>query len=52
MIFDFDDSKIAKGKIGLWAADDSQAEFDDVKLTVIGAGESAPTPAPAASASP
>ena len=52
MIFDFDDSKIAKGKIGLWAADDSQAEFDDVKLTVIGPGESAPTPAPAASASP
>jgi Domain of Unknown Function (DUF1080) len=52
MIFDFDDNKIAKGKIGLWAADDSQAEFDDVKLTVIGSGESAPTPAPAASASP
>ena len=52
MIFDFDDNKIAKGKIGLWAADDSQAEFDDVKLTVIGAGEAAPTPAPAASASP
>jgi hypothetical protein len=52
MIYDFDDSKIAKGKIGLWAADDSQAEFDDVKLTVIGEGESAPTPAPAASSSP
>jgi hypothetical protein len=52
MVFDFDDNKIAKGKIGLWAADDSQAEFDDVKLTVIGAGEIAPTPAPAASSSP
>ncbi|HZC45751.1 MAG TPA: family 16 glycoside hydrolase [Candidatus Acidoferrum sp.] len=52
MIFDFDDNKIAKGKIGLWAQDDSQAEFDDVKITIIGAGEAAPTPAPAASASP
>jgi 3-keto-disaccharide hydrolase len=49
MIFDFDDKKIAKGKIGLWARDDSQAQFDDVKITIIGAGESA---APAASASP
>ncbi|MGD0118585.1 MAG: family 16 glycoside hydrolase [Candidatus Binatus sp.] len=38
MIFDFDDSKIAKGKIGVWARDDSQAQFDDVKLTVIPAG--------------
>src|SRR5216683_3816082 len=34
MIFDFDDNKIAKGKIGLWSSDDSQAEFDDVKLTI------------------
>lgn len=50
MIFDFDDNKIAKGKIGLWAADDSQAQFDDVKLTVLGAGESGS--APAASPSP
>jgi hypothetical protein len=49
MIFDFDDPKIAKGKIGLWAADDSQAQFDDVKLTVIGAGESGAAPAAAAS---
>ena len=39
MIFDFDDSKIAKGKIGVWARDDSQAQFDDVKLTVIAPGE-------------
>jgi len=52
MIFDFDDSKIAKGKIGVWARDDSQAQFDDIKLTVIAPGEAAPTPAPAASASP
>ena len=27
MIFDFDDNKIAKGKIGLWARDDSQARI-------------------------
>jgi 3-keto-disaccharide hydrolase len=33
MIFDFTDSKIAKGRIGLWAANDSQAEFDNVTLT-------------------
>jgi hypothetical protein len=52
MIFDFDDNKIAKGRVGLWAADDSQAQFDDVKITIIGAGESAPAAAPAASASP
>ena len=50
MIFDFDDSKIAKGKIGLWARDDSQAEFDDVKITVLGPGESAAPAAPAAPA--
>jgi hypothetical protein len=42
MVFDFDDSKIAKGKIGVWARDDSQAQFDDVKLTVIPAD--APSP--------
>jgi len=34
MIYDFDDSKIAKGRIGLWASDDSQARFDDVTLTL------------------
>src|ERR1700674_5549701 len=52
MIFDFDDKKIAKGKVGLWARDDSPAQFDDVKITITGAGESAPAAAPAASASP
>ena len=52
MIFDYDDSKIAKGKIGVWASDDSQAEFDDVKLTVIGSGDSGASPAPAAASSP
>ncbi|MGB8685661.1 MAG: family 16 glycoside hydrolase [Candidatus Binatus sp.] len=49
MIFDFDDAKIAKGKIGVWAQDDSQAEFDDIKLTVLGSGDSG---APAAASSP
>jgi hypothetical protein len=52
MIFDYDDNKIAKGKIGLWAVDDSQAEFDDLKLTVLGAGASAESASPAAAASP
>jgi hypothetical protein len=52
MIFDFDDNKIAKGKVGVWARDDSQAQFDDVKVTVLAPGEAAPTPAPSASASP
>ncbi len=52
MIFDFDDSKIAKGKIGVWARDDSQAQFDDVKVTVLSGGDSGASAAPAASASP
>jgi len=34
MIYDYDDSKIAKGRIGLWASDDSQARFDNVTLTL------------------
>ena len=53
MIFDFDDSKIAKGKVGVWARDDSQAQFDDVKVTVLAPGENPPAaPEPSASASP
>jgi hypothetical protein len=52
MVFDYDDNKIAKGKIGVWAADDSQAEFDDITLTVIGSGEGAPAASPAAASSP
>jgi len=52
MIFDFDDSKIAKGKIGVWARDDSQAQFDDVMVTVLSAGDSGASAAPAASPSP
>ncbi|MGO9453710.1 MAG: family 16 glycoside hydrolase [Candidatus Binataceae bacterium] len=39
MIFDADDSKIAKGRIGLWASDDSQARFDDVTITLPLPGE-------------
>lgn len=53
MIFDVDDGKIAKGRIGLWASDDSQARFDDVTLTLplatAGGGaapEAAPPPPP------
>ncbi|HYK63773.1 MAG TPA: family 16 glycoside hydrolase [Patescibacteria group bacterium] len=51
MVFDFDDNKIAKGKIGVWARDDSQAQFDDITLTVIGSGEGGGA-APAAATSP
>ncbi|MFZ0246588.1 family 16 glycoside hydrolase [Candidatus Binatus sp.] len=52
MIFDFDDSKIAKGKVGLWARDDSQAQFDDVKITLLVSGDSGASAAPTASPSP
>jgi hypothetical protein len=54
MIFDFDDSKIKKGKVGLWTRDDSQAEFDDVTITVLtaGAADTGAGAAPAASAAP
>ncbi len=60
-VFDADDSKIAKGRIGLWARDDSQARFDNVTLTLpiptaeatagapeagAAAGTAAPAPAP------
>lgn len=51
MIFDFDDSKIKKGKIGLWTRDDSQAEFDDVTITVLTGGEAGAAAAPEASPS-
>jgi hypothetical protein len=53
MVFDFDDNKIAKGKIGLWARDDSEARFDNVTITILTGtpSESAATPAPSASAS-
>jgi len=53
MVFDFDDNKIAKGRIGVWARDDSQAQFDDIKVTVLAPGENPPAaPEPSASASP
>jgi len=52
MVFDSDDSKIAKGKIGLWARDDSQAQFDDVKVTVLSPGDNGASATPAASPSP
>jgi len=53
MIFDADDNKIAKGRIGLWAQDDSQARFDDVTLTLPLAGSSgAPAEAPSPAAPP
>jgi hypothetical protein len=47
MVFDFDDSKIAKGRVGLWSRDDSQARFDDVTITkrLAGQAESEATPA-------
>ncbi len=34
MEFDINDSKIRQGRIGLWAHDDSQPLFDNVKLTL------------------
>jgi len=34
MIFDVNDSKIAKGRLGLWAANDSQARFDNFTITL------------------
>lgn len=54
MIFDADDSKIAKGKIGVWARDDSEARFDNVTLTIMdnfaGAAGGAPEASPSAAA--
>jgi len=45
-LFEISDSKIAKGRLGLWSKDDSEPRFDDVKLTLplAGAGAEA-TPA-------
>ena len=34
LIFDVQDSKIAKGRIGLWSSNDSQARFDNLTLTL------------------
>lgn len=58
MVFDFDDNKIAKGKVGVWARDDSQARFDNLTVTMMtsassDSGASAePSASPAAAASP
>ncbi len=54
MIFDFDDNKIAKGRIGLWASDDSQARFDNLTITLPmgGSSEGGASASPAASPSP
>jgi hypothetical protein len=51
MVFDFDDSKIAKGRLGLWSRDDSQARFDDVTVTKMSDTPEAEA-APSASALP
>jgi Domain of Unknown Function (DUF1080) len=52
MVFDIDDAKIAKGRIGLWARDDSEARFDNVTLTIMDnfGGEASSSPAAASSA--
>jgi len=34
LLFDVQDSKIAKGRIGLWSSNDSQARFDNLTLTL------------------
>lgn len=34
VVFDVSDSKISKGRIGLWARDDSQVRYDNVTLTL------------------
>ncbi|HTY54334.1 MAG TPA: family 16 glycoside hydrolase [Candidatus Binataceae bacterium] len=49
MVFDAADSKIAKGRIGLWARADAQVRFDNVKLTLPPKqAEAAPPESPAA----
>lgn len=48
MAFDVNDNRIRRGRIGLWAHDDSLALFDDVKLTLplaTAAGEATPSTA-------
>ena len=34
LLFDVQDSKIAKGRLGLWSSNDSQARFDNLTLTL------------------
>jgi len=52
MIFDYDDNKIAKGKVGVWARDDSEARFDNLSITLPMGGSSDSGAAPGASPSP
>jgi hypothetical protein len=56
MLFDVQDNKIAKGRLGFWSSNDSEARFDDLTLTLPApgaggsdtgaAGTSAGTPPP------
>jgi hypothetical protein len=48
MLFDQQDSKIAKGRLGLWSSNDSQARYDNLTLTLPlpGAAAGADTAAP------
>jgi len=43
MVFDVQDGKIAKGRLGLWSSNDSQSRFDDLALTVPEGGASSDT---------
>jgi hypothetical protein len=54
MLFDVQDNKIAKGRLGLWSSNDSMARFDDLTLTLPlpGAGGAASGGAPAGSVPP
>jgi hypothetical protein len=38
LLFDVQDNKIAKGRIGLWSSNDSEARFDNLALTLPLAG--------------
>ncbi|MGD0073451.1 MAG: family 16 glycoside hydrolase [Candidatus Binataceae bacterium] len=51
MVFDVDDRKISKGRIGLWARADAQVRFDNVELTLPLKAESAAA-SPSAPATP
>ncbi len=53
MAFDVTDSRIKRGRIGLWARDDSEPMFDDIKLTLpLSTGGAAEGARPAAEAAP
>ncbi len=52
MVFGLTDAKIEKGRIGLWAANDSQVRYDNLTLTLPLASAAGAAPAPGAEASP